>query len=541
VLVVAAVLAYQWWLVPNFLFFQSFEGTIVAIGDKPDFEKSANLEAPMQHVKPDWQTHDYMWRVEEPDGSRRTVQVPFELWQQAVEGQRVTKKALRTLPVLGAVPEPAEEAGEPVTAVEEAEPPAEEVLEAGERFIPASADVFPFEELDSPPLTPAGEMPASYLVKFECTHGDFVAEFYNAWAPLGYERVYELTAADFFDDARFFRVMPEFIVQFGLPADPMVYRQWRDSALEDEPRRLPNTRGTISFAKSGPNTRTTQLFVNLADNAMLDAQDFTPVGQVVWGIDVVDGINAEYGEQPNQGRIQQAGNAYLDEQYPNLTAIERAVFVKRAPDLDVPETFDVRFETTEGAFTARFHRDWAPLGVARVHTLVTEGLWDGTAFFRVVDGYFAQFGIPADPELAGVWSKATIQDDYVTHTNARGTIALAEAGPNTRAVQAVVNLRDNPELDALGYAPVGEVVEGMDVLEAVNAEHGREPKQGRVVEEGDAYLRENFPGLSYITDAEVVSASGTPVDTAEADVPSPLDTQQSEDAPTASDEAAAEG
>jgi homoserine O-acetyltransferase len=137
--------------------------------------------------------------------------------------------------------------------------------------------------------------------------------------------------AGYFDDSRFFRVVPGFIAQFGIPGDPAVTQVWKDRAIEDDSVRTSNVRGTIAYAMNGPNTRTTQLFVSLADNSRLDAQGFSPLGRVVEGMDVVDRLYGGYGENAGggirrgqQGRMMAEGNAHLDRDYPRLDRLIRA-------------------------------------------------------------------------------------------------------------------------------------------------------------------------------------------------------------------------
>jgi cyclophilin family peptidyl-prolyl cis-trans isomerase len=169
--------------------------------------------------------------------------------------------------------------------------------------------------------------PASYQVRFETSAGTFVVQVTRAWAPLGADRLYTLVRQGFFDQTRFFRVVPGFVVQFGLSGDPAISARWRLNALKDDPVRQHNTRGTLTFATAGPDTRTTQLFINYADNTQLDGMGFAPVGTVTSGMDVVDRINAGYGERPDQSRIETQGNAYLTAQFPKLDFIKQATIV----------------------------------------------------------------------------------------------------------------------------------------------------------------------------------------------------------------------
>ena len=166
------------------------------------------------------------------------------------------------------------------------------------------------------------QAPAEYDVKFVTTKGDFTIHVTRAWAPLGADRFYNLVKHGFYNDAHFFRVLPGFVVQFGLNADPQVSRVWRSANIKDDPVTQSNKPGHITFATAGPNTRTTQLFINLRDNTgSLDPQGFAPFGTVVEGMENVDKIYPGYGERPDQGGITDQGDAYLKKNFPNLTRI----------------------------------------------------------------------------------------------------------------------------------------------------------------------------------------------------------------------------
>jgi peptidyl-prolyl cis-trans isomerase A (cyclophilin A) len=169
--------------------------------------------------------------------------------------------------------------------------------------------------------------PATYRARFETSAGAFVVEVTRAWAPGGADRLYNLVRHGFYDGGRFFRVVPGFVVQFGLSRDPATSARWRPATIPDDPVTQRNTRGTLTFATGGPNTRTTQLFINYADNSRLDAMGFAPLGKVVEGMEVVDRIYPGYGQAPDQGLIQTQGNAYLAAQFPQLDTIARAVIV----------------------------------------------------------------------------------------------------------------------------------------------------------------------------------------------------------------------
>jgi peptidyl-prolyl cis-trans isomerase A (cyclophilin A) len=173
--------------------------------------------------------------------------------------------------------------------------------------------------------------PAEYRAAFDTSAGPFVVLVHRDWAPKGADRFYNLVKYGFFNDCRFFRVMPKFMVQFGINGDPTIQVPWRNANLTDEPVKQSNRRGTITFATAGPNSRTTQVFINFKDNAFLDGQGFAPFGEVVSGMESVDKINAEYGERPDQPLIQRQGNAYLTRAFPRLDYIRKATIQQAAP------------------------------------------------------------------------------------------------------------------------------------------------------------------------------------------------------------------
>jgi peptidyl-prolyl cis-trans isomerase A (cyclophilin A) len=168
------------------------------------------------------------------------------------------------------------------------------------------------------------QVPAVFRVIFTTSKGPFTVEVHRDWAPNGGDRFYELVKSGFFDDARFFRVVPNFIVQWGINKDPVVQLNWRTKTIPDDPVMQSNRHGTVTFATAGANTRTTQLFINLADNPALDGQGFAPFGQVISGLNVVESLYSGYGEMPDQNEIQMQGNAYLQAQFPKLDYIETA-------------------------------------------------------------------------------------------------------------------------------------------------------------------------------------------------------------------------
>lgn len=187
------------------------------------------------------------------------------------------------------------------------------------------------------PASPAlaVEAPPQYFVEFETTQGEFVVEVNRDWAPRGADRFFNLVRHGFYNGAHFFRVLPDFVVQFGLPADPALSEIWTEQRMEDDPVTHENLPGTVSFASAGPDTRTTQVFINLVDNRRLDGLGFTPFGRVIEGMDVVRQFYSGYGEGPprgrgpDQGRIESEGAAYLSAEYPELDSIVDARIVDR--------------------------------------------------------------------------------------------------------------------------------------------------------------------------------------------------------------------
>lgn len=165
--------------------------------------------------------------------------------------------------------------------------------------------------------------PDAYKVKFATTKGDFVVQVTRAWSPLGADRFWNLVRNGFYNDATFFRVLPGFVAQFGLSANAAVNSAWRDAKIADDPSTVQsNKRGTLSFATAGPNTRTTQIFINYGDNARLDTMGFTAFGVILDnGMEIADKIYSGYGEQPNQGRITAEGKKYTDAEFPQLDRI----------------------------------------------------------------------------------------------------------------------------------------------------------------------------------------------------------------------------
>jgi peptidyl-prolyl cis-trans isomerase A (cyclophilin A) len=173
--------------------------------------------------------------------------------------------------------------------------------------------------------------PAVFEAKFVTTKGTFVVTVHRSWAPRGADRFYNLVRARFYDGNEFFRVVQGFVVQFGISGFPAVSKAWQNANIADDPVKASNTVGTITYADAGPNTRTTQVFVNLGDNAAnLDGQGFAPFGKVTAGMAVVKKLYGGYDDRPTnlQGEIATQGNAFLEKRFPKLDSVIRARVVK---------------------------------------------------------------------------------------------------------------------------------------------------------------------------------------------------------------------
>jgi len=206
----------------------------------------------------------------------------------------------------------------------------------------------PIPTVDSKPMTVTPkEGPEQYWVKLETTKGDVILEITRTWSPYAADRFYELVSNKYFENCRFFRVVSGFVVQFGVNGDPAINAQWSSQRIPDDKltqgrkHRPSNARGTVTFAKTeAPNSRSTQVFINVKTNAELDTQDFTPFGKVVQGMAVVDSLYDGYGEETMESgslhRFSEEGNAYLDNAFPKLDSIKKATILPGKPNLPSP-------------------------------------------------------------------------------------------------------------------------------------------------------------------------------------------------------------
>ena len=193
-------------------------------------------------------------------------------------------------------------------------------------------------------------------------------------------------------------------------------------------------------------------------------------------------------------------------QAPALSDPKNAIWSKKAPDV-----YRVRIDTSKGSVVLEVTRALAPRGVDRFYHLVETGFYDDSRFFRVIAGRFAQFGIPGNTAIGGIWRNQSFPDDPVRASNTRGTFAYAMTGPDARTTQIYINTSDQQQQDAQGFAPFGKVVEGMDVVDKLYSGYGetsgsgmRAGKQGRLFEEGNAYLDREFPRLDKLIRARII-------------------------------------
>jgi cyclophilin family peptidyl-prolyl cis-trans isomerase len=199
---------------------------------------------------------------------------------------------------------------------------------------------------------------------------------------------------------------------------------------------------------------------------------------------------------------------------PTAKSYDRALLRPALLKDKAPETYQAKFETSKGDFTVSVTRAWAPLGADRFYNLARHHFFDNESFFRVLKGFVAQFGISAYPPVNAVWEKATIKDDPVTQSNKKYSLTFATAGPNTRTTQLFINLADNPRLDGMGFAPFGQVTDGMNVVDSLYAEYGEGapggsgPNQDEIQKQGKPYLDKNFPKLDYVKTTTLTPAPG---------------------------------
>jgi peptidyl-prolyl cis-trans isomerase A (cyclophilin A) len=189
----------------------------------------------------------------------------------------------------------------------------------------------PNQEILTNPALFKAQAPDVFQVRFDTSKGEIVIEVTRGWAPIGADRFYNLVKNGYYDGCRFFRVVEDFMAQFGINGDPKVNSVWMNATIKDDPRKQSNTRGFVTFAFVDANSRATQVFINFSDNSYLDETGFAPFGKVTKGLEVLDAIYNKYGENPDQTKIQLEGNAYLEKAFPNLDYIKSATIVAPVP------------------------------------------------------------------------------------------------------------------------------------------------------------------------------------------------------------------
>jgi peptidyl-prolyl cis-trans isomerase A (cyclophilin A) len=230
-------------------------------------------------------------------------------------------------------PEPAKEAAPPPEKPAEAPPPEPSKPAAETRppepAKPEAAKAPPSRKALMNPSALKEKAPESFKVKLETSKGDIILAVTRAWSPNGVDRFYNLVRNGFYDECRFFRIASGFVVQIGINGTPSIQRMWREATIKDDPVIKSNGKGRVTFATAGPNTRTTQFFINLGDrNRFLDDQGFSPFAEVEQGMEVVQALYSGYGEAPDQEMIQQQGNAYLNAKFPKLDFIKKATILE---------------------------------------------------------------------------------------------------------------------------------------------------------------------------------------------------------------------
>lgn len=209
-----------------------------------------------------------------------------------------------------------------------------------------------------------------------------------------------------------------------------------------------------------------------------------------------------------------SGTATAHKSTASTSPYERVLLRPALLTAKAPATYEVQFVTTKGNFTIKVTREWAPLGADRFYNLARHHFYDNACFFRVLKGFVVQWGISAYPPVSAAWSKAPIKDDPVVQSNVRGFLTYAMAGPNTRTTQVFLNLVDNKRLDGMGFAPFGQVTEGMDVVEALYSDYGEGapdghgPVQDEIEKSGKTYLDKGFPNLDSIKTTKLILPEG---------------------------------
>jgi peptidyl-prolyl cis-trans isomerase B (cyclophilin B) len=306
--------------------------------------------------------------------------------------------------------------------------------------------------------------PETFKVRFDTTKGKFTVEVTRSLAPNGADRFYNLVKSDYFADIGFFRVVPGFMVQFGIHGDPAVSAKWRTANISDDPVKGSNTRGTITFATAGPNTRTTQMFINFADNTFLDGQGFSPFGKVISGMDVVD--------RPDSNGRQRVFETRIPEPRLHQVRNHRVGGIARKERFNQIDFMSeaAHITTTEGEMVIEFWSDVAPKTVENFRTLAQKGFYDGTCFHRIIKGFMIQGGDPLtkDASKESHWGTGgpgyQIKAEFNDRSHQRGVISMARSQhPDSAGSQFFICDGDASFLDRQ-YTAFGKLIRGEDVL-----------------------------------------------------------------------------
>jgi len=374
--------------------------------------------------------------------------------------------------------------------------------------------------------------PRDFQVEFSTTPGKFTIQVHHEWAPLGAERFKQLVMSNYYDGASFFRTIPGFMTQFGINCARVGDTdKWAKLKIRDDPVVESNTRGRVTFAMSGPNTRTAQVFINFGDNSRLDGQGFAPFAEVISGIAVVSKIYGGYGEGAPGGRGPAQGKLYglqaqqyLTERFPLLSYI-RTAGIPAPVSMETDSTDEhgqpvVLCETTRGPFRMHLKRAWAPLGAARFEAMVADGYFERTAFYRVIPQFLTQFGIAgSSKEMRQKWNgKGPIMDDkhHLKGSFPRGAVSFAGSGPHSRTTQLFISYSKSSSLGNSPWETPFAVVDEKDmknVIDKLYSGYGDMAPfnkggvdYGRYDKEGNEYLSENFPSIDYIKSCEIEGA-----------------------------------
>jgi peptidyl-prolyl cis-trans isomerase B (cyclophilin B) len=365
------------------------------------------------------------------------------------------------------------------------------------------------------------EVEGVFHVKLETTKGDIIIECHTEWAPIGTAHLRTAVEAGVYDDVAFFRVVEDFMVQFGIAGDPAVSDEWGKKTIKRDTVEHTNVRGTVTFAQLSGNldSRTTQLFINFSDrNARLDRDGFSPIGVVIEGMDVADSLNSEYRELPNQFEIQSKGNDYLRKNFPNLDYITKATVIddiskvdtraaasaaNNADDSNEAKSRTQTIEedtmtdgglraimvTSKGTIRLDLFAKETPITVASFANLVQRGYYDGLTFHRVIDNFMIQGGCPLGTGTGDPGYKFQDEFDPSLKHNKPGILSMANSGPGTNGSQFFITHGPTPHLDGK-HTVWGEVV-GPEDQEVVDAIAGGDKIESVTIEGDTAELFES--------------------------------------------------